>query len=191
VTLTIPPHPEWGVETEIRVLGLGPFEPVCEGREDAYASAIHAVKRGERPPEPAAERLGDVVADRVEPADRVAIVPGHDGGRPAHLRALIEVLSVPTEVQIRRTESVPPTKEIDRDEDRWANVADTTAVPADLSGKSVLLVDDILASGASMATAAASLRAAGAAAVRGAVYGVRLPSPYAVLPVAAAGRRTN
>jgi predicted amidophosphoribosyltransferase len=187
----MPPQPEWGVDTEIRVLGLGPFEPVCEGREDAYATAIHAMKRGERPPEPAAERLADLLADRLDPTDRVAIVPGHDGGRPAHLRALLERLPGPTEVEVRRTESIPPTKGIDRDEDRWANVADTTAVPADLSGKSVLLVDDILASGASMATAAASLRAAGAAAVRGAVYGVRLPSPYAVLPVAAAGRRTN
>lgn len=190
--ISIPPQPAWGVESATEVVALGRFQPACHGPADAFSEAIHDLKHAETvPPFPFDEKLQSLVARELPVPDRVAIVPGHDGGRPAHLRELAAAMPEPAIPTLERDPSIDPTKRIDRNRDRWANVAGTTDVRSSVTGESVLIVDDVLASGASLATAASALRDAGAGAVFGAVLGVRVPTSVPITQIAPPPRRTN
>lgn len=183
--LTVAPRPVHGVASSTRVLALGPFRPPCDGAgdeataDDAFAEAVHAYKRGDDTHAAAfRRRLARLVAETGSGYDRAVVVPGHDGGRAAHLKGLAGAVPPAYRPALVREPEVAPTKRIAADADRWANVAGTTAVTDDVTGEAVLVVDDVLASGASLATAAAALRRAGATRVEGAVLGVRVPSPH-------------
>lgn len=192
LSVTVPPHPSWGVERTTQVVTLGPFEPACRGSADDFSTAIHDLKHGENVDiSPFGEALRSIVSREYQVPDRVVVVPGHDGGRPTHLQKLAGALPGPEVQTLERDPLVDPTKRIERDRDRWANVAGTTDVTSDVTGESILIVDDVLASGASLATAASALRTAGAAKVVGAVLGVRVPASIPTTRIASPPRRTN
>lgn len=190
--LTLPREPQWGVESETAVIGVGGFRPTCRGAEDEYSAAVHAYKHGDHQyADEFLNRLQRLVTREFPSADRAVIVPGHDGRQPRHLRELVDDLPVPAPVTLSREPSIPPTKRIADREARWRNVAGTTQVQGTVEGDFVVLVDDVFASGASLGTAAASLRDAGASRVAGAVLGIRRPSSYDITPLETPRRRTN
>lgn len=186
------PEPQWGVASETTVVGLGEFRPTCRGADDEYSAALHAYKDGDRQYRSAfLDRFERLVTREFPSVDRAVLVPGHDGRRPLHLTDLVAELPLPAPVTLSRQPAIPPTKRIADRDDRWANVAGTTEVRASVDGASVVVVDDVFASGASLGTAAAALRAAGASTVSGAVLGIRCPSPYDLTPLQNPIRRTN
>lgn len=190
--LTLPPEPQWGVEVETTVVGVGGFRPTCRGADDAYSAALHAYKDGDREYRAAfLGRLERLVMGEFPAADRAVLVPGHDGRRPAHLQDLVAELPMPAPATLGRQPTISPTKRIADRDDRWANVAGTTMVRESVVGESIVVVDDVFASGASLGTAAAALRDAGASAVSGAVLGIRRPSGYDLTPLQNPIRRTN
>lgn len=190
--LSVPPKPAWGVTSATDVVALGEFQPACHGPADVFSEAIHGLKHDGDVDSSRFETELRSLADRELPEpDRAVIVPGHDGGRPAHLRQLAAALPGSATPTLGRDPSIDPTKRIDRDDDRWANVAGTTRVTGDVTGESVLVVDDVLASGASLATAASALREAGVAEVYGAVLGLRVPASVPTIRVTPPSRRTN
>lgn len=190
--LTIPPEPAWGVESETTVVGLGAFHPPCQGAEDEYSMAVHAYKDGADCDGPAfLERFTRLVATEFPWADRAALVPGHDGTRQAHLEELVAELPMRAPPTLSRQPAIPPTKHISQRDDRWENVAGTTEVRRAVDGAAIVIVDDMFASGASLGTAAAALRKAGASTVSGAVLGIRRPSPYELTRIENPIRRTN
>lgn len=188
----MPPEPQWGVESETTVVGVGGFRPTCRGADDEYSAALHAYKDGDVQYRAAfLDRLERLVTTEFPSADRAVLVPGHDGRRPVHLRDLLAELPLPAPATLSREPAISPTKRIADRHDRWANVAGTTEVRASVDGASVLVVDDVFASGASLGTAAAALRDAGASTVSGAVLGIRRPSPYDLTSLQSPIRRTN
>ncbi len=74
---------------------------------------------------------------------------------------------------LRRRRATPPQTALDR-EARWRNVADAFVVSADwrrdLAGRRVILVDDVMTTGATLDAGAAALRAAGARRVDALVF---------------------
>lgn len=190
--LSVRPRPAWGVTSATDVVALGPFQPACHGPADDFSEAIHDLKHGgDVDAAPFVAGLHSIVVRELPEPDRVVIVPGHDGGRPPHLRQLAAAMPGSHTPSLVRDPSIAPTKRIDSDDDRWANVAGTTRVTADVSDDSILVVDDVLASGASLATAASALRKAGATEVFGAVLGVRVPASVPTTRVSPPSRRTN
>jgi predicted amidophosphoribosyltransferase len=188
----MPPEPEWGVETATTVVGLGAFRPTCRGAEDEYSAAVHAYKVGATSDSPELiDGFARLVSSEFPSADRAALVPGHDGRRPSHLEDLVGDLPIPAPATLCREPDISPTKDIDDRDDRWENVAGTTAVQQAVEGDSIVVVDDMFASGASLGTAAAALRKAGASTVSGAVLGIRRPSAYDVTELENPLRRTN
>jgi predicted amidophosphoribosyltransferase len=189
---SVPPQPAWGVASSTRVVALGEFQPACDGPSDSFSEAIHDLKhRQDVDPSSFESGLRAIVARDLPEPDRVVCVPGHEGDQHDHLRRLAAAMPGVGVRTLDRDPPIEPTKRIDSDEDRWANVAGTTQVRADVTDETVLVVDDVLASGASLATAASALRTAGAAEVVGAVLGLRVPASVPTTQIAPPGCRTN
>jgi ComF family protein len=149
---------------------------------DGLRAAIHALKYGGRPV--VATPLGRLLAAVAPAALPVAPAEWAEGlvPVPLHPRRLAErgfnqaeLLAGPCAAQWRvpmlgrglvRARATRPQTELDA-EARRANVRDAFVVvrPRDIEGRRLLLVDDVLTTGATAGAAARALRAAGAAAV--------------------------
>jgi ComF family protein len=149
---------------------------------DGLRAAIHALKYGRRPV--VATPLGRLLAARApaalpvpagEWAEGLVPVPLHPARLAERGFNQAELLAAPcgagwrVPVLARALARIRPTRpqtELDADA-RRANVRDAFAVPrpADVAGRRLLLVDDVLTTGATAGAAARALREAGAAAV--------------------------
>jgi len=145
-------------------------------------SAVHRLKYSRRPV--SARRLAGLLADAVAargegPAPDVVVpVPMHWVRRMArgwnHARALgagmARRLGVPVEPALRRVRNTPPQVHVPASQ-RAANVrgAFSAGRTSDVGGATVLLVDDVMTTGATCNEAARTLLAAGAERVRVAV----------------------
>ncbi|MFB6104714.1 MAG: phosphoribosyltransferase family protein [Halobacteriaceae archaeon] len=181
-------RPDVGVADPTPVVAAGRFDHTARDVEGSFAHAVYALARDDSDQARAfGALLRHCLEDRVElPSyDRVVLVPSHDGGTTAAMETVATELGPPYDQAIERTHAVTANKTIEDDDRRWANVAGSLAVAADVTDERVIVADDILGSGASLATAAATLRAAGATRVHGAVLGVRVPTPFELTPLEA------
>lgn len=180
--------PAVGVRRELppgTPLGLaeGPPHPLvqlewCAPFGGTTRRALHALKyAGERR---LAEPLGGAVADRWRRAgaggDLLVPVPVHAGRRAERgydqaeliAAAAARALSMPWLAVIERRRATVPQYRLDR-RHRAANVAEAFAVRRDaasaISGRWVVLVDDVVTTGATLCAAAEALLETGAAAV--------------------------
>ena len=116
---------------------------------------------------------------RPVPADCVAPVPMHRkrlGERGFNHAALLAkvvagALSLPLMDALERVRDTPQQARLD-DEKRRENMLGAFAVKADVAGRRVLLVDDVLTTGATANACAQALRDSGAAGVIGAFFAV-------------------
>jgi ComF family protein len=149
---------------------------------DGMREAIHAMKYGSRPV--LAAPLGRLLAEAApavlptapgEWAEGLVPVPLHPARLAERGFNQAELLAAPCAARWRvpvlgrvlvRTRATPPQTDLDAAA-RRANVRNAFAVPrpADILGRRLLLVDDVLTTGATAGAAAQALRGAGAAAV--------------------------
>ena len=149
---------------------------------DGMREAIHALKYGNRPV--LAAPLGRLLAEAAPGVLPVPLADWAEGLIPVPLHAgrlaergfnQAELLAAPCAARWRlpvlgrvlvRTRPTRPQTDLDA-EARRANVRNAFAVPrpAAVAGRRLLLVDDVLTTGATVAAAVRALRAAGAAAV--------------------------
>ncbi len=133
--------------------------------------------------EPLADALGEILARSVRQTNYtgeriITFVPLHlkrqrwRGFNQAELlaRAVGHKLKLPVEDLLTRVRNTPPQAKLDRTT-RLTNLKDAFAVQSNLKlqGKTILLVDDVASTGASLAECARVLRAAGAKSVWGLV----------------------
>ena len=71
---------------------------------------------------------------------------------------------------VRRVRNTPPQVSIENHEERRVNVEGAFACRADLTGESILLIDDVVTTGSTMSACAAALKAAGAGTVWGLAF---------------------
>jgi ComF family protein len=149
---------------------------------DGMREAIHAMKYGNRPvlAAPLGRLLAEVAPDVLPTppggwAEALVPVPLHPARLAERGFNQAELLAAPCAAGWRvpvlgralvRTRATPPQTDLDAAA-RRANVRNAFAVarPADILGRRLLLVDDVLTTGATAGAAAHALRAAGAAAV--------------------------
>lgn len=195
VSVRVGPHPETGVTEPTPVVALGRFDHENRTESGSYSAAVYAVATGDTTKSDAfADRLRSALATAFEfdDIDCVVVVPSHDGGTNPALADAATRLSLPSTQAVRRTTPIDPNKSVTGNDDRWTNVADSLSPTTTVAGDTALVVDDVLASGASLGTTAATLRETGAATVLGAVLGLRTPNPHDPTPVSdSETRRTN
>ena len=150
--------------------------------QDGMREAIHAMKYGARPV--VAAPLGRLLAEAApgalpappgDWADGLVPVPLHPARLAERGFNQAELLAAPCAARWRvpvlgraliRTRPTPPQTDLDAAA-RRTNVRNAFAVPrpAEIRGRRLLLVDDVLTTGATVGAAAQALREAGAAAV--------------------------
>jgi ComF family protein len=150
----------------------------CAAFHGVVRAALHAIKYGgeQRLAEPLGAAVGRRWAHAGVGADLVTNVPVHvdrarrRGYDQAELigRVAARELGLPFAPLLARTRATTAQFDLDR-ADRAANVAGAFAVPpgvaATLRGRWVLLVDDVVTTGATLASCATALMSAGALAV--------------------------
>jgi ComF family protein len=141
-----------------------------------------AVLRMKRPAfEPLTHSMGILLADQVQTwyrdldVDLIVPVPMHwwrrlrRGAHPAHLLATIvgQSVSLPVHSQLLKCRRKVSKQGTLRPNERFKNVRDAFCISSayDITGANVLLIDDIMTTGATASEAARVLRRAGARAV--------------------------
>lgn len=174
-----------------RPLDLGTLCPECEGRElwiegirspfrfeGALRQAILSFKyKGVRAlAVPLAQLMAAYLAQNPLPADALVAVPLHprrlrERGYNQSLllaRELGRLCSLPlVEGPLVRLRDTPPQTRTRSAEERQENVARAFSCGGDFEGRSILLIDDVCTSGATLNSCAAVLKAAHAASVWG------------------------
>ena len=146
--------------------------------EGAVQQAIFALKyRGIRAAAPELARLlAGYIAERRTPGDVIVAVPLHRrrlrtrGYNQSELlaRELSKITGL-TQAKglLTRVKDAPPQVEAATRSQRRANVEGSYEVNGDVDGRRVLLIDDVVTTGATMSSCAAALKGAGAASVWG------------------------
>ena len=128
----------------------------------------------------AAPHIGRLLSDYIEanpiPADVLVPVPLHRrrererGYNQSELvaRELGKLVGVPVDSKVlRRTKNTSPQVSMEAREDRSRNIEDAFECVSDLSGKRVLLIDDVATTGATLSACASALKLCGASSVWG------------------------
>lgn len=148
--------------------------------EDRIRDAVHALKYDDI--RAIAPRLGGMLADRVAPdhlqVDAIVPVPLH----PRRLRSrgcsqsalLAKELANRTGLPLRddllaRTADTPPSAQAANERSRRQNVVNAFRASPEAAGKRILLVDDVMTTGSTLAACASALKKAGAPKVSAAV----------------------
>ena len=146
--------------------------------EGAVQQAIFSLKyRGIRAAAPDLARLlAGYMAERRTPGDVIVAVPLHwrrlraRGYNQSELlaRELSKVTGLPLgKGMLTRVKDAPPQVEAATRAKRRTNVEGSYEVAGDVAGRRVLLIDDVVTTGATMSSCAAALKGAGAASVWG------------------------
>ena len=126
--------------------------------------------------------IGELLARHLESsrlaADLIVPVPLHGrrererGYNQAGLlaRELGRRTGLPVESMLRRTKNTPPQVDMTGPENRRANIEAAFECVADVRGRRVILVDDVVTTGSTMGACAAPLKAAGASKVWGLAF---------------------
>ncbi|MDA1190040.1 MAG: ComF family protein [Chloroflexi bacterium] len=132
-----------------------------------------------------AELMAECLEEQPVTVDTVVAVPLHGkrererGYNQSELlaRELGQLFGLAVEARaLRKSRETEPQVALEKAEERRRNVQGVFACGADMSGKRVLLVDDVVTTGATMSACASALKEAGAEAVWGVAF-VRQPPP--------------
>ncbi len=145
--------------------------------EDPLRSAIHKLKYEDlRAAAPTLGRLlGDWLQTKDMPGDCLTPVPLHPRrmrGRGYNQSALLagqvsRISGLPVRDLLKRTRDTPPQANLGGRSQRQDNVEDSFICKEDVRGAKVVLVDDVVTSGSTMAACAQALKKRGAASVWG------------------------
>lgn len=125
--------------------------------QDGFTSRVLNLKEGGRSHEPFFAEQFDSFLDRrlgELSFDEVTTYPGHRGGTHEALVSLVDTVAAGRSFRhnprLERTEDSQPQKSLSTYLGRWDNQVGTIDINGDVSGKTVLLVDDVSTTGASL-----------------------------------------
>jgi hypothetical protein len=181
----ITPPEDVAVSESLSVFALNEYHPLTQTEsppEDSFRLYSFA-KQGERTyMNHFVERLRDLIYRRLLTAattfDLITVYPGHEAGSISEVladlaRETVKETHIIYADLLERTRTMPRQKTLSRDE-RWQaaeNPSDHLTAVNRLDGRSVILLDDVCTSGASLSAGAHVLRAAGADRVLGVTLG--------------------
>lgn len=161
------------------VVGLYRYQPMSKN-PNKQSQRLYRFAKDSEPDKGIQKAIADLTCRRFLRAsdsyDTVVAVPSHNGGYSKSIKITGAMLDKSTPLSYRRLltrkETTTQQKELNSKKERWENVAGSISVTTDLENTSIILIDDICTSGASLCTAAHELRKAGADEVVGLVYGL-------------------
>ena len=169
----------YGSQSSMSILGLHRYQPVTKD-PDRRSVRLHdfAKKDGRR--KYFGKAMVELICRRILrgdcPYDYIVPYPSHDGGYSSPLQFTEGLVSQSTPINYRhlieRCGEIAQQKAQDTELDRWRNAMNSTRATQNLNGESIILLDDICTSGASLYWAGQELLKAGAERVLGLVYGL-------------------
>ena len=176
---TVEPTGEYEHYEALHVIGLYRYQPVTKNPDQRSLRLYRFAKRNESDkgiPKAVADMICRRFLRAADDYDIVVPFPSHDGGysKPIELTGVLLDKSTPLSYRrlLTREEAITQQKELDSKPERWTNAAGSVSATTEIDNASVILIDDICTSGASLSTAAHELRKAGAKEVVGIVYGL-------------------